>query len=115
VGLQENNKVGIIDQTDTLSMFFTDRAIYRPGQTVYYKGIIFAISKDGKKHTTVSRYREKIEFRNGNNSVIDSSWKTTNEFGSFAGSFVIPTNMMNGKFTIADELFGGSANTNRRI
>ena len=35
----------------TTTHFFTDRAIYRPGQTVYFKGI--KIHHDDDKHTLV--------------------------------------------------------------
>ncbi len=58
------------DKTDTVSLFFTDRAIYRPGQTVYYKGILFAVSKDGKKKTVVSGYKDEIEFKNATQLLI---------------------------------------------
>ena len=45
--------------------FFTDRAIYRPGQTIYFKGI--AINKDGKDMPTIlTKTPLTIVFRDAN-------------------------------------------------
>ncbi|MFC4231892.1 alpha-2-macroglobulin [Parasediminibacterium paludis] len=81
--------------------FFTDRSIYRPGQTVYFKGI--AITKDFKtkqakllaNKDSVLIYLEDANYKN-----IDSLYLKTNAYGSFAGKFILPQNVLTGEFSI---------------
>ena len=75
---------------------FTDRAIYRPGQTVYFQGI--TTRRQGEDLSLVNNYSEKISFRDANWQEITSANFTTDEYGSFSGSFVIPTDRLNGVF-----------------
>ncbi len=83
--------------------FFTDRAIYRPGQTVYFKGIVLQHSDtDPHKTAIVPNYPAWVEFYNTNGEEVSNLRVTTNEFGSFAGSFVIPANGLTGTMRIKD-------------
>jgi len=82
--------------------FFTDRSIYRPGQTVYFKAIIL------EKGETNSRVRANqtttIYLRDANYQFIDSIRLTSNEFGSVQGSFSLPASTLTGSFQlIADK------------
>ena len=78
---------------------FTDRAIYRPGQTVYFQGIV--VRKQGDDKTLVHGYHESVSFRDANWQEISSANFTTDEYGTFSGSFVIPTDRLNGVFRLA--------------
>ena len=75
---------------------FTDRAIYRPGQTVYFQGI--TTRRQGEDLSLVHNYNENVSFRDANWQEISSARFTTDEYGSFSGSFVIPTDRLNGVF-----------------
>jgi 5-hydroxyisourate hydrolase-like protein (transthyretin family) len=75
---------------------FTDRAIYRPGQTVYFQGI--TTRHQGEDISLVNGYAEKVSFRDANWQELSSANFTTDEYGSFSGSFVIPTDRLNGVF-----------------
>ena len=77
---------------------FTDRAIYRPGQTVYFQGIV--TRRQGENLSLVNGYSENISFRDANWQEITSAKFTTDEYGSFSGSFVIPTDRLNGVFRL---------------
>ena len=77
---------------------FTDRAIYRPGQTVYFQGIV--TRSQGGDLSLVNGYSENISFRDANWQEITSAKFTTDEYGSFSGSFVIPTDRLNGVFRL---------------
>ena len=48
-------------------------------------------------------FKTKIFLKNTNYENVDSLMVTTNEFGSFSGKFQLPTNSMNGEFSIHDE------------
>ena len=77
---------------------FTDRAIYRPGQTVYFQGIL--TRRQGETLTLVENYSESVTFRDANWQELNKASFTTDEYGSFSGSFVIPTDRLNGSFSL---------------
>ena len=82
--------------------FYLDRAIYRPGQTMYYKGIAFQKKKN--KSSIVPNTSFKITIQDPNYSHFKEFEVTTNEFGSFSGEFILPKNGLTGDFIIqADE------------
>lgn len=80
------------------TFFFTDRSIYRPGQTVHFKGIM--IDTDGKVSNILADKKTSIEFMDVNYQKIGSQEFTTNKFGSFSGKFTIPTGVLNGRMEI---------------
>lgn len=82
--------------------FFTDRAIYRPGQTVYFKAILY--HSDGKNDNKIAA-SEKVEIalKDPNGKRITSVSAVSNEFGSVSGEFVLPTSGLTGYFTLADD------------
>lgn len=82
----------------TYMNIFTDRAIYRPGQTVYFKGIL--INSDGINTNIVPNSNSEISFYDVNGSLINKVSLITNEFGSISGSFTIPKNLINGVMRI---------------
>ncbi len=86
--------------------FFTDRAIYRPGQTVYFKGII--LNENTEKKELVVGKETKVTLRDSNWQEVATQTFTTSEFGSFDGSFLIPENLSNGYFAVSNE--SGSVN-----
>ncbi|MDR2359018.1 MAG: hypothetical protein LBD87_04360 [Prevotellaceae bacterium] len=77
---------------------FTDRAIYRPGQTVYFKGVV--LKWENEKAAVAAGKRQTVTFYNVNGEQISELPVTTNEFGSFAGSFIIPANGLTGQMYI---------------
>ena len=94
-------------EKDNLKTFlFTDRAIYRPGQTIYFKGI--AVTKDftTKQTKIIPAFKTKIFLYNVNDEKVDSLQLTTNDFGSYNGKFILPQNLLNGEFKITDESSG---------
>ncbi|WP_417785527.1 alpha-2-macroglobulin family protein [Tenacibaculum sp.] len=80
------------------SFIFTDRSIYRPGQTVYFKGISIKFSKNNSNALSNKDVNIKVVDASRNN-VTDLKLKT-NDFGSFSGTFVIPNNGLTGEFSI---------------
>ncbi len=80
------------------TFFFTDRSIYRPGQTVYFKAVI--LEKTGDEYKILPDFTTNIEFRDVNYREVSSVELTTNDYGSVSGSFVIPTGALNGMMTL---------------
>ncbi|MCL2246050.1 MAG: MG2 domain-containing protein [Lentimicrobiaceae bacterium] len=78
--------------------FFTDRAIYRPGQTVHFKGI--CLEKVGEEVTILPKQTVKVEFKDMNWQNIEMLNLVSNEYGTISGSFTIPLGVLTGHFTI---------------
>ena len=86
------------------SFLFTDRSIYRPGQTVYFKGIVVTKHEKETESTIVPNWKTKLVLYDVNGQKTDSISLTTNEFGSYTGKFNLPANVLNGSFHIKDEI-----------
>ncbi len=80
------------------AFLFTDRSIYRPGQTVYFKGII--TKSKNEKSSVVKRQKIKAELYNANGEKVSEQSFTSNEFGSIHGEFILPNNGLTGQFFI---------------
>ena len=92
------------------TFFFTDRSIYRPGQTVYFKGIVTTRDAVTGKPKVVEGLKVKIILYDANSEKIDSLTVTSSEFGSYSGKFVLPMGRMNGSFRLEENVTGGSTN-----
>ena len=77
---------------------FTDRSIYRPGQTAYFKVIV--IKKQGTTSEVFKNEHVEVTLRDVNNQAVKTLNLKLNEFGSVAGEFIIPNNGLTGKFFI---------------
>ncbi|MCD4785678.1 MAG: hypothetical protein K8T10_17795 [Candidatus Eremiobacteraeota bacterium] len=78
---------------------YTDRPIYRPGQTVYFKGIISDIQKD-KKQKLIENKSITINLRDAKYSTIKTLKLKTSDNGSFDGKFQIANDAPLGRYTI---------------
>lgn len=78
------------------AQIFTDRAIYRPGQTVYFKVINTKLEKEAE--SIISGIKQKITLVDANGEEISSQNFTTNDFGSYHGSFILPKGKLNGLY-----------------
>ncbi|CAG4989743.1 hypothetical protein DYBT9275_00363 [Dyadobacter sp. CECT 9275] len=81
---------------DETIYLFADRSLYRPGQTVYYKGI----ARKGDGVLTDRSQELNVQLFNANSESIETVSKTVNEYGSFSGSFRLPQGSLNGRFYI---------------
>lgn len=77
---------------------FTDRGIYRPGQTVYVAGIAYRTDGDSVRVLANSEYT--LSLYDVNQKMLAQKKVKTNEFGSFAGEFQLPAPCLPGSFNI---------------
>ncbi len=103
---QTTDKTG----SDISVHLFTDRSIYRPGQTLYFKGIVLTKSKSDHTGSVQAGYATSIILRNANYQNMDTIHVTTNEYGSFQGKFQLPQSGMNGPFMLMTLNEAGSTN-----
>ncbi|MFO8128912.1 MAG: alpha-2-macroglobulin family protein [Bacteroidales bacterium] len=88
-------------ETRTKTFFFTDRAIYRPGQPVFFKGIM--LEHDGQDYTILENKETTVAFYDANNQKISGLELTTSDYGSFHGSFTAPGGVLTGNMQIRNE------------
>ena len=90
-------------QRHTSTRLFTDRALYRPGQTIYFKGIVMQHDAEKPNHTTLAGVRRTVTFYDVNYQKVQELSLVTNEFGSFEGAFTAPVGKLNGTMTLQTE------------
>lgn len=97
------------EQENKRMFFFTNRAVYRPGQQLQFKGI--AVTKDyntQKSKLINSGAPVMVRLRNANHQAVDSVSCSLNEFGSITGAFRLPETGLTGRWYIEAGGFNGS-------
>jgi hypothetical protein len=89
------------------TIFFLDRAIYRPGQTIHFKGLIF--NGDRKDPKIEPGYSTGIRLIDVNGQERVSIRVKTNEYGSFSGVFTAPSTGLTGIMRIENQDGTGEA------
>lgn len=84
--------------TSTQVKLYTDRAIYRPGQTVHVTGFSYS-QKEDDTWTNPSRSLD-ITLYDANYQLVGNQEVTTNTLGSFDTDFVLPQGLLPGRFTV---------------
>jgi hypothetical protein len=80
------------------TFLFSDRAIYRPGQTVYFKGIL--TQHLGSQASILPGQPVSVRLVDVNGQTVQTLEFTTSDFGSFNGSVVLPTGLLNGEMSL---------------
>ena len=87
--------------------FFTDRALYRPGQPVYCKGILLLQDSQGSR--VIPDRELTLLLRDTNGQEVSKIALRSNSFGSFSGVLTAPSGGLTGPLTISAEGFNGTA------
>ena len=82
------------------TIFFTDRALYRPGQTIQYKGICLRVDQRGDNYELLRGRKVTVVFSDPNGKEIAKAEHACNDYGSFSGSFTAPRDRLMGRMTI---------------
>ena len=91
---------------DDQTLFFLDRSIYRPGQTLYFKGL--AISTDGKNPKILTDKSLEVFLYDVNRQIVAQVKVTTNKYGSFNGTFTTPISGLTGEMMLTTSDGSGS-------
>ncbi len=104
-----NNTYYPDQQTDLKSrtFLFTDRSIYRPGQTVYFKGIVLQQGNKAADSKVLAAFNSSIQLKDANGQKVSELKMITNEYGSYHGSFKLPEGALNGQFSLYDSAANG--------
>lgn len=96
-------------QTQYKTKFFSDRAIYRPGQTIYFKAVSYTETPDESRKVLTNKEITVI-LNNPNGQKVSELKLKTNEFGSVSGEFIIPTSGLTGNYSLQSSIEGISSN-----
>ncbi len=89
------------DKPVDISYFFTDRSIYRPGQSIYFKGIL--LERTGEEYEILKNKNTTVQFYDVNNQKVSELHLQSNEYGSVNGTFTAPVGMLTGNMRIQNE------------
>ncbi len=98
------NRVYPGNYDDVLAQVFSDLAIYRPGETVQVAAILYHQGNNSRKIKPNEPIRIRLMDTNGED--VDTISGVTDDYGRFEGKFKLPTDRMNGQWTMAVE-YGG--------
>lgn len=90
----------------TTVQLLLDRTLYRPGQKVYFKGVLTKLKVHNDRELRwelLPNTAITVELKNAKREKIDELRLTTNEFGSVFGSFTLPQTVLTGRFSIGVE------------
>jgi len=93
----------------------TDRGIHRPGQIVFYKGIVAAGDRAEPKYAAVAETAVEVVLRDANGREVAKANHTTNANGSFHGNFPIPAGCLPGQWSIQAQAAGTGGATGVRV
>ena len=87
------------DKNSLQTVVYTDRAIYRPGQTLHASAIVYRVI-DGISHEAVKAKQVTFTLRDANYKVVKEINVTTDDYGTCAADFTLPSSGLTGRFTI---------------
>jgi len=93
------------DQPETSNhlVFFTDRSLYRPGQTIHFKGILVQQDLKNKTNKVLPNEQTTVTLYDANNQEVTSIELTSNEYGSFSGTFTAPESGLTGQMRLGND------------
>ncbi|HSM13533.1 MAG TPA: alpha-2-macroglobulin family protein, partial [Thermoanaerobaculia bacterium] len=91
------------------ALVFTDRAIYRPGQTLYWKILAYEGEAAKGSFRPVEGRQHRVELVDPNGEVVATADARTNDFGTAAGELTIPTGRLLGAWRLRTSANGSAA------
>jgi hypothetical protein len=104
----------VADEVKTI-VLVTDRGIHRPGQIVFYKGIVAGGDQAEARYGAIADTAVEVTLRDANGREIATANHTTNANGSFHGTFPIPAGCLPGQWSIQARAAGTQGATAVRV
>lgn len=83
-----------VADTVAVTYIYTDRAVYRPGQTIQISGLVFSGSKD--EFAVCKGRKVELTVTDANGNTLAEQTVTTNDMGSFSTQVSLPQTCMSG-------------------
>ena len=84
--------------SDIRGQIYTDLGVYRPGETIHWAAVIYRI--DNNNRLTLANRTVSICFMDHNREPIDTVTVEADAYGRVEGTFVVPKDRMNGRFSL---------------
>ncbi len=97
--LQFYNYVNENKKSRNVTNLFTDRGVYKPGEEVYFKSILYQ-TNGLDSGNVIAREKVTVDFKSASGETLDTLNLLTDDFGSVSGRFKIPQNALPGYFAI---------------
>ncbi len=98
----EDEVTAEVEAEKVKTYFFTDRAIYRPGQTIQFKGIHARRDAARGEYGVLAGVKREVVLRDANEREVAKVSVESNAFGSFSGSVTAPRQGVTGEMTLGD-------------
>ena len=93
------------ESTRRMCSLYTDRAIYRPGQTVNVSLVAWQVEHK-TQHSVIANETITLSLRDVNGKEVAQKQVTTNPLGVASAQFVLPDHLLTGRFTVESSLAG---------
>ena len=110
MGLYTTEDNATRQEADWQAQVLTDRSVYRPGETINFKTILYKDYHSGRMSTAPSGEKVHVTLADAENKDVQTAEFTTNDFGSVAGKFTIPGDRRNGEWRISVFIGGYTVN-----
>ena len=99
--LNASNQYSYYQGQDQVSRtcIYTDRSIYRPGQTVHAAAIIYEVQK-GMEHAVTAHKHVNFVLNDANGKKVAEQSTMTDDYGTCAAELTIPSSGLSGRFTV---------------
>jgi uncharacterized protein YfaS (alpha-2-macroglobulin family) len=88
------------------SLVYTDRSVYRPQQKLLWKVVAYEGGGEESRFRTAPRTSLTVELLDANNTTVETKQVATNDYGSVAGEFTIPSGRLLGPWRVRSSLRG---------
>ena len=86
-------------ETSAECSIFTDKAAYKPGETLCFKAVLYQARTDGSS-VVGQGCPVSVSLKDAEGKEAASADLTTNEYGSVAGDFLLPAGRRNGRYRL---------------
>lgn len=85
------------------TVIYTDRSIYRPGQTVHAAAIAYKYYGDSQRGEVQKQQTMSLTLRDANHEEVATTTVTTDEYGMAAADFILPQVGKTGTYTLCSD------------
>lgn len=85
------------------TVIYTDRSIYRPGQTVHAAAIAYKYYGDSQRGEVQKQQTMSLTLRDANYEEVATTTVTTDEYGMAAADFILPQVGKTGTYTLCSD------------
>lgn len=86
-------------QSHRAAFLFTDRSIYRPGQTIHFKGYVVNFNTE-RMPSIVQSQAVTVSLMDANGQEVTKQSFTSNQYGTFSGEFTAPVGRLLGHMSL---------------